>query len=76
MLSDASKEYKVKSVDIKYHKVRLLAEQSVFEVIYCPTENMVADILTKPLGQVQFEKMRQQLGVLDVEDEIKKSDNE
>ena len=33
----------------------------VIELKYCESENMVADILTKRLGQKQFEKLREHL---------------
>lgn len=32
---------------------------------YCSTENQIADIFTKPLKLVQFEKLRGMLGVVD-----------
>lgn len=35
-------------------------------IYFCPTEDMAADILTKPLQRVAFQKHRRQLGVLDL----------
>jgi len=32
-------------------------------MVYCGTENNVADILTKPLPHVTFEKFREALGI-------------
>lgn len=41
---------KVKGVDLKYHKVRDYFERGEFAVEHCPSEDNVADILTKPLA--------------------------
>lgn len=67
VLSDCSKTFKVTSVDLKYHKVRQQAAEREFDVQYCASEDMVADVFTKPLGAMQFAKLRERLGVVDVE---------
>lgn len=67
VLAGSNKTYKVTSVDLKYHKVRQQAEQGEFKVEYCASEDMVADILTKPLPGPQFAKLRARLHVVDVE---------
>ncbi|KAE8998920.1 hypothetical protein PR003_g19862 [Phytophthora rubi] len=56
--------YKIKGVDLKYHKVRDLYERGDFAVRYCPTTDMLADIFTKPLGATQFSKLRERLNVV------------
>ncbi|KAG3126968.1 hypothetical protein PI126_g22087 [Phytophthora idaei] len=43
-------DYKAKGIDLKYHKIRDCVEQKEFALEYCPSEDMLADILTKPLG--------------------------
>ena len=35
-------------------------------VVYCPTGDMTADIMTKGLGTVKFRKFRDALGVVDI----------
>ena len=50
-------------IDIKHHFVREAIESQLIELAYCPTEEMVADILTKPLAKVQFELLRYKLGL-------------
>ena len=35
---------------------------------YCQTGNMIADMLTKGLGRIQFEKLREMAGVVPVKD--------
>ncbi|GMF61852.1 unnamed protein product [Phytophthora fragariaefolia] len=59
-------DYKVKSIDLKYHKVRDYFERGEFDLEHCPSEDNVADILTKPLGPTQFRKLRQLLNVMPV----------
>ena len=38
-----------KHIDIRYHFICWVIEQDVLKLVYCPTDNMVADTLTKPL---------------------------
>ncbi len=46
-----------KHVDIQYHYVRDVAALGKSEFLYFPTEDMVADPLTKPLDRVKFENL-------------------
>ena len=41
-------------MDVKYHYVRQLVIDAVIEVVYLPTTQMVADVLTKPILKEQF----------------------
>lgn len=43
--------------------VKELCEARVLELLYCSTEEMVADILTKALGQVKLRKFASMLGL-------------
>ncbi|OWZ04704.1 Methylmalonate-semialdehyde dehydrogenase [Phytophthora megakarya] len=56
--------YKVKGVDLKFHRIKDLYERGDFDIVYCPTKEMLADILTKPLGSTQFAKLRERLNVV------------
>lgn len=38
-----------KHIDTKYHFVKDCAEKKLIECTYCPSESMIADLLTKPL---------------------------
>lgn len=40
---------RTKHIDICYHFIREAVDSEVFKLIYCPTDDMVADILTKAL---------------------------
>ena len=54
---------RTKHIDIMYHFIRDLVEAGKIKLIYCATENMVADIFTKGLSIRQFEKLRHLTGV-------------
>ena len=46
---------RTKHIDIKFHYVHEALEDGIIDLIYCPTEQMTADIITKPLARQQFE---------------------
>ena len=63
-LSNNPKDHtRTKHIDVKYHYVRETIEHGYVNLMYCPTENMVADMLTKGLPKQTFEKFRSQMGV-------------
>ena len=45
---------RTKHIDINYHFIRdkIIKKQLILD--YCPTEEMLADLLTKPLGKTLF----------------------
>ena len=64
MIKATKGNYKIKDVDLKYHKVRDLRERGYFDISYCATTDMLADIFTKLLGSTQFSKLRERLNVV------------
>ena len=38
---------KTKHIDIRFHFVRDLVKQNLLVIVWCPTDQMIADILTK-----------------------------
>ncbi|CDF39891.1 unnamed protein product [Chondrus crispus] len=52
-----------KHVDVKYHYVRDAIKRNVISLSHCPTTSMPADILTKALGRVLFQKFVELLGL-------------
>lgn len=54
---------RTKHIDIKMRFIEEAVEKGVVKLVYCPTENMVADILTKALPPKQFKYFRSLLGV-------------
>ena len=54
---------RTKHIDIRYHYVRETVQKKVISLNYCPSENMTADILTKPLTRGRFESLRSLMGM-------------
>ena len=54
---------RTKHIEIKFHYVRVVIEKKKMDLVYCPTEYMIADIMTKGLPKPRFEELRSQIGV-------------
>ncbi|ORU94051.1 MAG: hypothetical protein A6F71_09135 [Cycloclasticus sp. symbiont of Poecilosclerida sp. M] len=54
---------RAKHIDIRHHFVRDKVSDGTIELNYCRTDDMVADILTKGLCNVSFERLRKMTGV-------------
>ncbi len=52
-----------KHISIKYHFVRDQVTKGTVKLKYCPSKEMVADMLTKGLPKDQFVKLRQMAGI-------------
>ena len=52
-----------KHIDVCHHFVRERVLSKEIDVQYCPTEQMIADIMTKGLSKISFEKIRSMLGI-------------
>ena len=55
-----------KHIDTKFHFIRDCIEEGQIDVDHVRTEEQLADILTKALGYVRFNKLRRLLGVVKV----------
>jgi hypothetical protein len=51
------------NIDIRHHYVREAIQDGIITREYCSKTEMVADLLTKPLPKVQFQKLRELMGV-------------
>ena len=49
---------RTKHIDVRFHYTREKVEDGTVKLEYIPSENQVADILTKPLGQPLLVKHR------------------
>ncbi|KAI9911545.1 hypothetical protein PsorP6_009282 [Peronosclerospora sorghi] len=67
-LNNTNKKYKVRGVALKYHKLKDMVTKKEVTVQYCPSEDMVVDVLTKPLSGSFFAKHWKLFGVEDVND--------
>ena len=54
---------RAKHIDIRHHFVRELVGDDTIKLEYCPTNEMVADILTKGLARERFFYLRQKAGM-------------
>lgn len=66
---------RVKHINIKYHFIREQVSNHNIKLKYCQTSSMIADMLTKGLGRIQFKKLREMAGVVPLKD-IKQSASE
>jgi hypothetical protein len=55
---------KSKHIEIKYHFIRDMIQKGVVKLQYVPTDQQVADILTKPLAKGKLEEFRDKLGLV------------
>lgn len=54
-----------KHVAVRRNFVKEQVQIGVVQLVYCPSAEMTADVLTKPLLRVKFELHRKNLGILD-----------
>jgi hypothetical protein len=52
-----------KHIDLRFKFMKERIEQKELKIEYLNTREMIADIFTKPLQRLQFEKLRLQLGL-------------
>ena len=57
---------RTKHIDVSYHYVREQVDNKNTSVKYCKTEDMLADVMTKELSKVQFERFRDMLGLVKI----------
>ena len=51
----------MKHIDVMYHWLREKVEKGLLKLQFVPTDNMVADVLTKGLVRMKHEKCRTRL---------------
>ena len=47
-----------KHIDIRYHFIRNLVRNETIQLRYCPTEDMVADIMTKSVSKIKLQNFK------------------
>jgi hypothetical protein len=54
---------RTKHIDVQYHFIREKLEMGVIRLDYCPTEHMVADVLTKGLSRDRHQRLLSAFGL-------------
>ena len=57
---------RTKHIDIRYHFIKFRVEDGSIILFYCPTEDMIADILTKAVPLIKHKYFTHDLGLLPV----------
>lgn len=52
MVTNAKFSARTKHIDVRYHYIKNLYNTGIIKLVYCPTEYMIADVLTKPFLQL------------------------
>jgi hypothetical protein len=63
LTKDGSYHTRTKHIDIQYHFIRFMVQEGNFSLIYCPTEDMTVDTLTKPLPSIKAKHFAAALGL-------------
>ena len=61
--SNPVQEIHTKHIDIRYHHVHECIAERKIDMFFVPSEDNTADIFTKNLGRLKFEKFRAELGI-------------
>ena len=56
---------RTKHVEMKYHYVQEMVQRCAVEPRYIPTDEHIADVLTKPLGRRKFVYFQDKIGVME-----------
>ncbi len=62
MAKNDTSSTRTKHIYIQFHFVKDSLSKRMFSIDYCPTENMAANLLTKPLQRVLLEKFKAKIG--------------
>src|SRR5271168_2704740 len=55
---------RTKHIDVRFHFIRWIIEDGKLRLIYCPTDEMVADVLTKALVSTKVKHFASELGLV------------
>ena len=58
---DPENRQRCKHIDIKYHFIRNALPKKRIEIIYCPTTDLITDIMTKPMTKLKLQRFKRLL---------------
>jgi transposase InsO family protein len=70
LIKTGESKNKTKHIDVKYHFVTDLEKKKIIKIRYCPTTEMIADMMTKPLAAVKLKKHREACQLMDLKRNI------
>lgn len=59
LVRDGKFSHKTKHINTKYKMIRDIVKKEIIKCEYCPTEEMIADLLTKPLSATKHNYLRE-----------------
>ena len=62
--NDGKFQSRTKHIDIKFHFVKDVVARNLLDIVYCESEHMKANVLTKSLPRNKFESVRNVLGIV------------
>jgi hypothetical protein len=68
LVKNGRKDGRTKHIEVKHWFLTDAYKDKKIDIKYLSTEMQLADMMTKPLGRVKFEKFRRELGLLMVRD--------
>ena len=57
---------RTKHIDVRYHYIRMAVEKKWIKLTHVPSEEQLADIMTKALGRIKFAYQRSEIKVEDI----------
>lgn len=63
LASDHQYHARTKHIDVRFHFIRWVVEEGRIRLVYCPTDEMVADALTKALPSAKVKHFASALGL-------------
>jgi hypothetical protein len=63
LANDGHYHARTKHIDIRYHFIRYIIDAGTIKLVYCPTNDMTADVLTKALPSVKAKHFASALGL-------------
>ena len=63
LVEDGRYSFRTKHIDTKKYFVKQYVDDNQIKCVYCPSEDMLADMLTKPLNSTKLEIFRKKSGV-------------